>query len=203
LHVKLIDYIKYTDTFSKSTGLTHEQLRGHVFLLEFDPTFPYEKTIENFVKEAFAHFESVSVFTRKGSAIYTSLANYPVKLFLLSKSPNPQASHGNETYLPANNADLILDSINTLLETCTYANLCLIFDNLSELFLSIGVEKSFNFAKYTIEMLYSKRITALFLLNPGAHDPMVVSLFRGLFSNQARCIKEGVELVKLEKGEGA
>lgn len=198
---KLIDLIEYSDAFSKSVGLTHQQMLGRKILLEFDPTSTYEKAIEDLVKESLANVEPILIFTPRGSVIHTTLAKQPVKFFLTSEIPVPKIVSENEVLLPANNPPLILDSLNKMVEAHPHGGFCLVFDGFSELLLSGGFEKTYKFVRYALEMLYSERVTAVFLLNGNAHDPKIVASLREIFDNRVAYRQEGMQALKLPKAE--
>jgi hypothetical protein len=120
-----------------------------------------------------------------------------VKFFLTSFSTStPQSTSENTVVLPAKNAPLILDAVNKVLETYEDANVCFIFDILSELLSTVGREKTFTFLRYAFDLLSSEKTTSLFLLNTGAHDAEVVSRLKNLFSTQLTYSKNGLEVVK-------
>ena len=99
--------------------------------------------------------------------------------------------------LPAKNTPLILDTLSKVLETYAGANVCFVFDILSDLLTSIGQEKTFTFLRHALDMLSSKKITNLFLLNTSAHKTEVVSSLRTLFKDQLVYGKKGLEVVKI------
>jgi len=98
--------------------------------------------------------------------------------------------------LPAKNAPLILDALSKVLETYEDDNVCFVFDILSELLTTIGRERTFTFLRHALDLLSSKKVTSLFMLNTSAHDAEVVSRLRNLFSNQLAYNKNGLEVVK-------
>jgi len=91
---------------------------------------------------------------------------------------------------------LILDAINKVLETHGDANVCFVFDILSELLTSMEPEKTYLFLHHALEMLASEKTTALFLLNSSAHEPQVVSSLKTLFGNQFVYGRNGLEATK-------
>jgi len=93
--------------------------------------------------------------------------------------------------------------LDQTLKTHPDDKISIVFDSLSDLVLSFGLEKTYNFVKYAADMLSSPRITALFLLNQTAHNPNVLSSLRGLFSNQISIEKDGIHAIKLPKTETA
>jgi hypothetical protein len=195
---RFIDLIEDIDLFSGSIGLNHEQLIGRSILLEFNPVSDYEKVVDSLAKESMANVEPIFVFTSSTSPIHTYMAKQPaINFFLTSLSTSiPKSTSENKVLLPAKNAPLILDALNKVLETHAGANVHLVFDILSELLTSIGQEKTFTFLRHALDMLSSKKITSLFLLNTSAHETEVVSHLRSLFSNQLTYDKNGLEVVK-------
>jgi hypothetical protein len=195
---KFIDIIECESMFSRSIGLDHKRLAGRKILLEFDPTSNYEKVIHNLVDESMANIEPIFVFSSSTNPIHTHLAKHPaVKFFLTSLSTSiPKSSSENTVLLPAKNAPLILDATSKMLETYKDANVCFVFDILSELLTTVGREKTFSFLRQAWDMLSSEKITSLFLLNTGAHDAEVVSRLRNLFNDQLVYDKNGLKVVK-------
>ena len=199
---RLVDLIEHADTFSKTLGLNHKQLVGRKLLFEFDPTSSYERVVQDFVTEAIANVETTVVFTPKASPIHSALSHERNLRFFLStqrvSAPTMGASE-TEMLLPANNSSLMLDAFEKVLNASAQGRVCLVFDSLSELIRSIGLEKTYKFVKYALEMLYSERVTALFLLTSSAQDPKATSMLRGLFEDQLACGEEGIQVVKLSK----
>ncbi len=167
--------------------------------MEFDPVSDYEKVVDCLAKESIANVEPFFVFTSSTSPIHTYLAKQPtIKFFLTSISTStPKSTSENEVLLPAKNAPLILDALSKVLETYADANVCFVFDILSELLTSIGREKTFIFLRHALDMLSSEKITSLFLLNTSAHEAEVVSSLRALFKNQFVYGKKGLDVVKI------
>jgi len=209
MHVSLrsvhpIDLITQTNTFSKALELTHRQITGRHILLDFDPSSDYEKIIGNFATEALANTEPVALFTHKGSAIYSVLGNQKaLKVIFLTQSVSiPQVdAQMNAILLPANNTSLLLDALDKTLESLPQGNLNMIFDSLSSLILSVGLQKTYQFVRYALEMLASTNSTSLFLFNPDAHDPRVTSGLRSLFSNHISYRKEHLQIIKLSESK--
>jgi hypothetical protein len=73
----------------------------------------------------------------------------------------------------------------------------LIYDNLSDLSLSLGFNEVYTFTRNTLERLFDLSVTALFLLNPKAHDLKEISSFHSLFSDQIRYGTEGLTKIRL------
>jgi hypothetical protein len=193
-----IDLFEYIDTFSRSIGLDHKRLVGRKILFEFDPVSNYEKVISSLSKESLANVEPIFVFTPSTSPIHQYLANQPtIKFFLTSLSTStPKSISENKVLLPAKNTPLILDTLNKVLETNVDANVCFVFDILSELLTTTTPERTFTFLRHALDLLSSEKVTSLFLFNTGAHETEVVSRLRNLFSNQLTYDKNGLEIVK-------
>jgi len=195
---RFIDLIGDIDLFSRSIGLDHEQLIGHKILMGFDPVSDYEKLVDSLAKESIANVEPIFVFTSNTSPLHAYLAKQPaIKFFLTSISTStPESVSENKVLLPAKNAPLILDALSKVLETYADANVCFVFDILSELLTTIGREKTYIFLRYALDLLSSEKTTGLFLLNTGAHQTEVVSRLRNIFSNQLAYDKNGLEIKK-------
>jgi len=200
---KFIDLLEHVNILARSIGLDHERLIGRKILLEFDPVSDYEKVVDSLAKESMANVEPLFVFTSSTSSIHKHLAKQPtIKFFLTSVSTStPESTSENKVLLPAKNVPLILDALSKVLETYADANVCFVFDILSELLTTTGREKTFIFLRHALDMLSSEKITGLFLLNTSAHDQKTVSTLRSLFNNQLAYGKEGLQAVKLPKVE--
>jgi hypothetical protein len=196
---RFIDVLEYADAFSKRIDMPHQKLLGRKFLLEFDPTSNYEKVVDSLAKENIANVEPIFVFTSNTSPIHIHLAKQStIKFFLTSISTStPKSTSENDVLLPAKNVPLILDALSKVLETYKDANVCFVFDILSELLTSIGREKTFIFLRHALDMLSSEKIASLFLLNTSAHQTEVVSQIRGLFHNLLTYDKDGLKVVKI------
>ncbi len=200
---RFIDFLEYEDAFSKRIGLSHLELLGRKFLLEFDPTSDYETIVEDFAKESMANVEPIYVFTPTTSTLHKHLAkNLAIRFFLMTISTSTiQMKSKNEVVIPANNIDLILDSINDIIKAHPEANVPIVFNVLSDLLSSLGLERTFTFLRHLLQTLSSEKTTALFLLNTSAHDPKIVSRLRSMFYDQLVYRKTGLQTVKLSKIE--
>jgi len=188
------------DSFSRSLGLEHNELVGRKILLEFNASSNYEKFVRDFVTEALSNREAVIIFTRRGSAIHTSLSEEKnVKLFCLTQQVSvPTRFSETEMLLSSNDTSIMLNLIGEMLKSKGDEVVNIVFDSLSDLVLTIGFEKTYHFMKCAAEMLASPKVTALFLINAIAHGSVVVSSLRGLFSNQISFGRNGIQTIKLE-----
>lgn len=190
--------------FSRSLGLErHSQLAGTKILYEFDAATNYEASVADFVNESLANNELTLVFTRIKSSLDSTLAEgKAVRFFYLSPKvsvPEPGASE-NEMLLPAKNTALMLQTFDEVLKANHQTKISIVFDSLSDLLLSIGFERTYDFLRQAIEMLTTPKVTALILLNPAAHDPKTTSSIRTLFNNIIAYGKRGLKLIKFSKG---
>ena len=153
--------------FSKRFGMDHDNLAGKKILLEVDPRTDFEKAIEDFVFECNFHGEVTFIVTSKGSALRQALeGNNAVKFIDLNLA--------NLTIFPP------------ILNESPRGRLNIVFDSLTTLsILSESAYKTtFKFAQNALQVLADRRVTAIFLLNPSAHEPRDVASVRELFTNQ-------------------
>jgi len=200
---RFMDLFQLANVFSKALGQNHSEMAGRKILFEFDPASRYEKIIQDFATEASANVELLVVLTRRDSTIHSLLNEQKAAEFfcLTQQVSAPKELSENETLLPATDTSLTLDAMDKTIKAHPNDNISVIFDSLSDLVLSIGFDKTYQFAKYVSEILASRRVTALFLLNEAAHDAEVVHSLRSLFSNQIAFGKSGMQAVKLPKIE--
>jgi CheY-like chemotaxis protein len=164
------------EKFSEQLGVTHKKLQGRKILLEFDPSTPYERLVRDFALECVSHNEVVIALTKRGSVVRQAVEGEKgVELFDVTP-------------------DLMLSPI---LEKYRETSLGLIYDNLTDLALSTNPQTSYKFASSCIGRLFDPRITAIFLLNPTAHDQKDIYSLKGLFSSQVTYGKQGVTSVKI------
>jgi CheY-like chemotaxis protein len=164
------------EKFSKSLSISHTALRGRKLLIEFDPTSPYEKIIRDFAFEARSQGEAVIILSPETSIIYQSLKDEENMEF----------------------AQLSAQTImSPILEAHPEKPVSLVFDNLSDLMLSMGFQPAYNFTKNTLARLSDSKETAVFLLNLKAHAQNESYSVRALFSNQLSYGEDGLKIVKL------
>ncbi len=146
-----------------------------------------------------ANVEPTYVFTSATSPLHKHLAkNLAIKFFLMSISASAiKPKSENAVFIPANNTDLISDSIDKVIKTHSKANISIVFDGLSDLLSSLDPERTFTFLGHILQTLSSERTTVLFLLNTGAHDMKIVSRLRSMFYDQMVYRKVGLQAVKL------
>lgn len=198
---KTTEIIQLEEAFSRSLGVTHEEMIGRKMLFDYDPVAEYEKAIKDFCVEALANRGLATVFTRKGSPIHNTLSERAaIKFFCLTSQVSvPTEATRNEVWLPANDISLMLDALNKSLLANPKAIIWFVYDNLTELLFATGFERTYGFLRYATEMLASPRVSALFLFNSKAHDEKVSASIKGLFRNYIECGSEGVKLVRFPR----
>jgi hypothetical protein len=154
-------------------GLEHGKLKGKKLLFEFDPSTPYERAVRDFVLECAADHERVVVLSKMGNPVYNAL----------------EGERGMEI-LP------ITSMVSQIVEGGDQP-LALVYDNMTDLVVSAGASAAHGQLQNILGLLSPERVTALFLLNPSAHDQKEAYSLRGLFSNQISYGKQGATLVKI------
>ncbi len=185
--------------FSEIMGFQPNQMFGRSFLLEFDPSSDYEKVILSLVSESKDLGMVPIIFTRKSSGIYANIPDKRrIQFVILTPdiSVPMRGSHENETLLPIRDISLILNAVNEFTKHHPERTL-IIFDSLSDLILSLDFPKTYAFTRYALENLESRKATAIFLLNPKAHDERIVSSIRSLFKDQLFYNGKEIEIIKL------
>lgn len=166
--------------FSRQLGMEHSKLAGRKILLEFEPRTDYERLVRNFALECGFLGESVVIITQKGSSIRKALdGDTGIKFIDLERAPEllPILKQNSEGPL-----SIVIDSLTDLALTENSA--------------SSEYKSMYKFVQSAIETLDEPRITALFLLNPSAHDPKDIASVRGIFSNQLVYEKGGVTVAR-------
>ena len=181
--VPVIDLTESTNVFSRTVGLSHDEIAGQKILLEYDPLSGYEKILRTLATEAASNFERVILFTRKDSPIHSAMEDeLGLKMFVLtSRVSYPKVESENVVLIPAFDSSLILDSMNKTIEAYAATPFTIIFDNISHQIFTLGTERAYSFVRQGLELMVSDRITGVFLLNYPAHDPKTVSMFENLF----------------------
>jgi hypothetical protein len=162
--------------FSKQLGIQHAALVGKKFLLEFDPSTPYERAVRDLVEECVRSREAVVVMTPNGSALQQALEGQK-GVEIVNLTPDTMLS--------------------AILEKHPERPLSLVYDSLSDLALSADSRTAYRFAFDSLRLLSDARISAVFLLNPSAHESTDVNSLRGLFRNQLVYDEQGMRSVKL------
>ncbi len=184
---------KSPDAFSKSFGITHQLMVGKTILLEVDPKSDYQNALLNFASEARNSGKALLVITGMNSTLYSAISGTESTKFLLTslKTSRIQQVNEKETILPAADLSVLLNAIERIQKTQEDKTTYLLLDNLSDIILTCGFEKSYRFTRLLLETISSSTTTALFVFNPAAHDPTISSSIRGLFQIHLAYTKHG------------
>lgn len=187
--------LKKNGLFSEQFGVKHRQIAGKKILLEIDPSSDYNLALSGFVTEAGKSDEPIFIVTNKTSALRSSFSEAANVRFLLltSKTHYPQQVNERETFLPADDLSVLLDACAKIHEVEPEKNVNLLFDNVSDIILRLGFDKTYNFTRLLLEAISSSKVTALFMFIPTAHDQEVSSSVRGLFQIHLAYAKSGPE----------
>jgi len=164
-----------TDKFSRQVGLERSKLQGKKILLEYHSSAPYSRLVRDFVMECLAHDEKIIVLTRMGTAVRQALEG-------------DQGIDLRDVSTPI--------QISKLLQEDGQEPLSLVYDNITDLVISVNVQSAYTFLQNTLTLLSDKRITALFILNSAAHEEKDANILRGLFSNQIVYGTQGLASVR-------
>ncbi len=187
---------KRPDAFSKSFGITPQLMIGKTILLEVDPKSDYQNALLNFASEARNSGKALLVITGMNSTLHTAISETDNTKFLLTslKTSRIQQVNEKEAVLPAADLSVLLNAIERIQKAQEGKTTCLLLDNLSDIILTCGFEKSYRFTRLLLETISSSTTTALFVFNPEAHDPTISSSIRGLFQIHLAYTKQGPEV---------
>ena len=174
-------------TFSGRLGLTPEGVLGRSFLLEVNPSVKYEESVKDLALELGTKQHLLYAFTSRGSPVFNSLSGLEnVRFFTMTTRvsyPKP-GDLETEMLVPANDQSVLLNVLDKAITTNPNLKFGLVFDSITHLILSSGLETTYKFLKQAIEMTSSHSITTVFLFTAGAHTEREESIVRSLFSNQ-------------------
>lgn len=181
--VRTLDLAETRDTFSKSVGLSHQDIAGRKLLFEYDPQVDYPRVFKSLLAENASNIERTVVFTRRESPLYELARRQPgTRVFVLtSRVSYPKMEGENLVLLPTYDSSLMLDALNKTIEAYGASSFSIIFDNISHFVFTIGPERTYALIRQSLELMVSDRITAIFSVNSEAHDPKVLSTFENMF----------------------
>ena len=181
--------------FSKMIGEDPSFLRGRSFLLEVNPSSPYEKSVNGFTSELSKGGCEVHVFTHKTSPVYKLLSIDPSLNFVLSSSTvtrTTQEGGKKETIIPQGDMAVYLDLISKKVESARSECVVFVVDSLSDILISTSFQATYKFLKNANEVLAGTNVSSLFLMSRGIHDEKIVATFRSMFSNHLVSVSDGV-----------
>ena len=189
--VEVLDLSESMDMFSRTMGLTHQAITGKKILFEYDPLSDYERVLSSLLAESKSNFERTIIFTRKDSPIHSFVGEQSwLKVFVLtSRVSYPRVETENRVLLPAYDSSLLLDALNKTIEAYAGASFTIIFDGISHYVYTLGADRAHSLVRQALELMISNKITAVFLLNVGAHDQKTASMFENLFDMEMLCLQ--------------
>ena len=175
-----------TTTFSGRIGFKPESTLGRVFLLEVDSSSKFEEPIKDLANELGAAQRVVFAFTAAGSPIYSALVGMAnVRFFTMTRKvsyPKP-GERPDEVLVPSTDQSVLLNVLDKAITSNPDLKFGVIFDSVSDLILSSGLEVTYKFLKQANEMLNTHHVTAVFLMTAGAHSDREVNVVKSLYSN--------------------
>ncbi|HEV2139249.1 MAG TPA: hypothetical protein VGR53_10455 [Nitrososphaerales archaeon] len=173
-------------TFSGRLGLQTEETLRRVFLVEVDSSSKFEEPIKDFANELGSTQRILFAFTASGSPVYNALLGLPnVRFFTMTRKvsyPKP-GDIPEEVLVPSADQSVLLNVLDKAITSNPDLKFGVVFDSVSDLILTSGLEVTYKFLKQANEMLNSSKITAVFLLTGGAHSDREVNVVKSLFSN--------------------
>ncbi|MFI5420279.1 MAG: hypothetical protein ACHQ1H_04875 [Nitrososphaerales archaeon] len=188
-----------TFPFSNALKIDPQTLIGRTFLFLTDPSSSYEKVVDDLAVELLSNKSYVFVFTSKRSPVQASLTKVKgVRYYILTSTVSyPRGTDvPDEILVPQNDQAILLDIIQKTILNDPEAKLGIIYDNISDMILSSSVEASYKFLKQANEIIDPKRVMAMFLFTPGAHDDRTVNLVKALFANHIVMVKDVPQLAR-------
>ena len=173
-------------------------LAGKKLLYEVDPSLSYDRTLRQTLEELAWEGRAVFVFTPKSSPLHNTLVGGTGLKFFLS---TPGVSYvrvseeTSEVLIPQNDTAVILDVADKTLGS-KEGKVVFVFDSVTDMLLSTGLEKTYKFLKQFLEILHEPRSTGFFIFIKGAHGDREVNLLRGIFPNIYREDEEGARVIK-------
>ncbi len=198
--IRTLDLSESADVFSRTLGLSHQELSGKKVLLEFDPESDYERIYRSLLTESASNFERTVIFTRKDSSVYSFGQKQPgAKLFIMTPRVSyPREESENLVLLPAYDTSLLLDSLNKTVEAYAGTSFTIMFDNISHYIFTLGPERTHSLVRQALELMISGKITAVFSINSKAHDQKIMSTFESMFDIEIVC-KAGATVPELKR----
>src|SRR5712692_1220390 len=173
-------------SFSGRLDLRTEDTLGRVFLVEVDPSSKFEEPIKDFATELGSTQRILFAFTASGSPVYNALSGLAnVRFFTMTRKVSyPKAGDKpEEVMVPSADQSVLLNVLDKAITSNPDLKFGVVFDSVSDLIITSGLEVTYKFLKQANEMLNTSKITAVFLLTLGAHSDREVNVVKSLFSN--------------------
>jgi hypothetical protein len=180
--------------FSRQISQDTTFLLGKSFLMEVDPSTPYEKAVDDFANELSKSGCGVFVFTHKSSPVYKLLSiDHSLRFFISSATVSypKQTDRQNEVIVPQSDSAIYLDLISKTVDSSHGSCVVFIFDSVSDMLVTSGFEATYKFLKSANEVLADGNSTCLFLTTLGIHDAKILATIRSLFPNHLISLPDG------------
>jgi hypothetical protein len=193
-------------TISRGLLQELERFEGKSWLMEIDPTVPYEQTIRELAQEAAARRSIVFAFTSRGTPVYKALSGLPnVRFYLLTADvsytkPSNRPNEDNVVLIPQHDYAIMLQLLGKTVASTEDTGAIIIFDNITDAILSSGLESSYKFLKQAIQQVSEPRVTSVFLFTQDAHDERTENIIKTLFSDHLVEDKSGLRVTKGKPG---
>ncbi len=173
-------------TFSGRLGLRTDEVVGKIYLLEVDPSSKFEEPIKDLANELGSTQRVLFAFTAAGSPVYGALTGIPnVRFFTMTRKVSypKEGERADEVLVPSADQSVLLNVLDKAITSNPDLKFGVVFDSISDLILSSGLEVTYKFLKQANEMLASHHVTAVFLMTSGAHSEREVNIVKSLFGN--------------------
>ncbi|MEM4164855.1 MAG: hypothetical protein QXJ86_03325 [Nitrososphaerales archaeon] len=168
-----------TDTLRASLlilGKPIEESAGKVILLEFTASTSLQLATRRLTVEALAKGYDIVVFTRKGSLVEETLTPLDVKYVYLTLIPYPE-KEANRLYVPLKDPTEVLTALSELNPS---EKTVILFDNLTDLILTTGFDKTYTLLRHIVELAAQTKAVILLGLNKDAHEKQQVAALEAL-----------------------
>jgi hypothetical protein len=175
-----------TTTFSGRMAKNTEDILGKEFLVQVDPSAKFEDAMKDFAAELGSKQYVIFAFAASGSPVYNALLGLGnVRFFTMTRKvsyPKP-GERPDEVLVPAADQSVLLNVLDKAVSTSPDLKVGVVFDSVTDLILTSGLEMTYKFLKQANEMLSGEKVTSVFLLTAGAHSEKEINVVKSLFSN--------------------
>jgi hypothetical protein len=92
----------------------------------------------------------------------------------------------------------MLDALNKTIQAYAGASFTIIFDSISHFIFTLGPDRALSLVRQAMELMISSKVTAVFLMNEGAHEQKTISIFANLFDMEIFC-EAGARIPRIKK----
>lgn len=131
--------------------------------------------------------------------MYNAVRKKPgVRVYTFSSSVSypKETEDPDEILVPAVDPPILLDVLNKIVTINPGAKITVVYDSLSDLVLSIGLQESYKFVRQANGILNRPNVAAMFLMTLGAHEEQTVNLVKSLFPNHLLVDEQGLRTTR-------